>query len=454
MTEPDLASPRDRSSGEGDAVAAFLPVVVLLGLLAVLVLSQLYAVIPVFGVLADDLGLDAQRVTVTHTAFGIAYAVGFLAWGAVVDRIGPRRTLLTGLGALVPATVLVATARDATWMIAARVLQGAVAAAFAPAAFAYVGTRIAVARRATALSVLTGSFLASVVLGQIAAQAVSALAGWRWFFGIGAVLFAVATVAVLAAVDDEPPPRPGPQPVTAAVALLGSARTVAVLAVTATVLAGFVALHTGVQRFAVVADPDDLLVFRASALPAIVAAPLLSGLLGRIRTGHRIVVFLLVAAACATVAQDAPVAAFAAITFCVAVIAPALIALVLDRSGPHRGAGTALYTCALFVGAGLGPQIAATASSFSATALAAAGVWTGGAALAAISSGRPTARFRPGARGRRGPRASCPPTSPTRTARRDVAPSGAGKGRGRPAIRRSRRRRPRRGRRTVPRTGG
>ena len=114
---------------------------------AIVVLSQLYGAIPLFAPVQAAFRVDAGQVAWVQTAFGIAYAAGFIAWGPLVDRVGPRRIMLFGLLVLILATIATSLAPSFAWLIAGRVVQGVCAASFAPAAFAYLGARVAPERR-------------------------------------------------------------------------------------------------------------------------------------------------------------------------------------------------------------------------------------------------------------------------------------------------------------------
>src|SRR5690606_7237180 len=82
-----------------------------------------------------------------------------------------------------------------------------------------------------------------------------------------------------------------------------------------------------------------------------------------------------------------------AIAVTVSIAAPAMIETVMPLALPHRGAGTALYAFALFLGASIAPQIVgATGIDLSQTALASAVVLAvAGGAIAVLSRARLTA---------------------------------------------------------------
>ncbi|MFD0488906.1 MFS transporter [Saccharopolyspora spinosporotrichia] len=75
-----------------------------------LVVGQLYAVIPLLPAMARDWGGTHAEMTATSSLFGIAYAVGFLLTGPLSDRFGRRRVVVTGLTAMAVTTLAIAFA--------------------------------------------------------------------------------------------------------------------------------------------------------------------------------------------------------------------------------------------------------------------------------------------------------------------------------------------------------
>jgi len=100
-TTAPAASPPLRSA-EPD-VPAGRAVVVILVVTALLVLTQLYAAIPLLEPVTAALGVDATFAL--STSFSLTYAVGFLVWGPVSDRYGRRRVVVTAVGVLAAATL-------------------------------------------------------------------------------------------------------------------------------------------------------------------------------------------------------------------------------------------------------------------------------------------------------------------------------------------------------------
>ncbi|WP_190094800.1 MFS transporter [Streptomyces melanogenes] len=374
------------------------PTTALLTGAGILVVGQMYIVLPLFGPMSHSFGASAGSMTWMATGFGLAYAAGFLFSGPLSDRYGPRQVILVGLLATTLTTALVATAPNLATGLALRALQGVTASSFAPAAFSYIATRVAPERRAVALSCVTSGFLAAAVLMQVGAQSMNTLAGWRSAFLVCAPLLALAALCTTKALKPAAGNRAAS--VSAAFAampkLLANPRLLCLYAATATLLGGFVALYTAVSLAgpaAIVGDPAALLGLRASALPAMIAVPLGTSALSRIPTRLRLPAALLLAALAALTASVTghSVLALGSVLLVlvagIAIAAPALVAAIGAEGGPARGAAVALYACAMFIGASLGPQLANALAhrGFSGITPVVAATFAGGALLSGLA---------------------------------------------------------------------
>ncbi|RJL31818.1 MFS transporter [Bailinhaonella thermotolerans] len=367
-----------------------------------LLTGQLYAVIPMFGSLAREWAVAPSAPAWLATAFSTGYAAGFLLFGPVSDRYGRRRVIVAGLAATAVTTALVAAAPGLGVAIGLRVLQGVTAAAFPPAAFAYVAERFDPDRRAPALAALTSAYLASAVVAQVAAQGVLAVAGWRVFFLASAAGFALLALAVRRVLlPDAPAENAAGSPFAVYRAVPGLLRTPGLpplYLATTTLLTGFVGVYTGLQLAGWA--PGPLLALRATALPAIVAVPLLMPWLARVPAPRRAGLGLLLAAAAAgltalTVLTSSNVVglalALALFSGAIAATAPAMVETVGRWAGAARGTGVSLFTFMLFAGAALGPQLAgglAAAGGFAVVLAAVALVQAAGAAIVLVAARR------------------------------------------------------------------
>ncbi|MDJ0396807.1 MFS transporter [Rhodococcus sp. G-MC3] len=136
---------------------------------ALLVIGQLYSVVPLLNVLAVRWSVTPSVAAWLVTVFGLAYAIGMLISGPLSDRFGRRRLATIGVFATAAFTLTVAFSPNFPVALCLRIAQGLAAACFAPAVLAYIPERVTPSRRAFALSALIGSFLAAAIVAPMVA---------------------------------------------------------------------------------------------------------------------------------------------------------------------------------------------------------------------------------------------------------------------------------------------
>jgi predicted MFS family arabinose efflux permease len=212
--------------------------------------------------------------------------------------------------------------------------------------------------------------VAATVTGQLVAQALLPLGGWRWVFGINAAIVALLAASLRGVML---PDLLGGARRSLASYFASMGRLVArpvlllIYLGVVPVLGSFVAVYTALQLHgptSLVGKPEALLELRASALPVMVAIPFLAGVLAKIRPTLRAALAMVLAAIAVfglAFAGHSALLTIGALMFvfvgAIAVVSPGLTELVGTLSGPSRGAGVALYTSSLIGGASLGPQL-------------------------------------------------------------------------------------------------
>ncbi len=345
--------------------------IALLALSGLVVVSELYLPLPLLDAVAESYGVSTAVAGLVSSAFGYAYAAGFLIFGPLSDRYGRKPVMVGGLAALGAASVLTALTQTFDQLIAARVLQGFAASAFPPVALAYLSDRLPQQQRLWGVAWMSTAFLTAGLAGQIYGGA---------FAGVGllAALWPAAAVYALAALalSRLPEGHPGqagvqlPRIFIAVPRLLTNPDMVRAYAAAFVLLLSFVAFYVALGQGrgeALAALGLDPLEVRAVALPGMLTALLAPKLMPRLGPVRVLAAGLTTAALALAATALVPVAAgeglaplvlsvpfVAGISVCV----PALIARVSAvASDETRGAAVAFYTFILFVGASTGPFV-------------------------------------------------------------------------------------------------
>lgn len=376
----------------------------LLVLCALAVVSLLYLPLPVLPQLAQAYGLPPASAAASVSAFGFAYAVGFLLFGPLSDRLGRRPLMAGALVALSLLTAALSWAPSGTWLLGLRTAQGLTAAAFPPTVIAYLSERGTPRQRVWGVAWLSTAFLSAGLAGQIYGVAMAENARLKQAWLPLAILFALTAWRLRAASADPARSIP-PSPWHSAWRALG-ARLVCpalrrVYGPASVLLLCFVAFYLGLDGHAgALLRTHGLtpLMTRALAWPALLTPLVVAVVLPRWGAQRLVTAGLLLAtaglAACAAAVPGHPYALLAASLVFVAgigVSVPSLIARIAGLTAPEgRGLAVAFYTFVLFVGASLGPWVAhLTASWTAAQAFLLLALLTMAAALYAASGRTP-----------------------------------------------------------------
>jgi EmrB/QacA subfamily drug resistance transporter len=147
----------------------------LIGLDALVVSTALHAI-------RLDLGASLEQLEWTVNAYVLSFAVLLMTAAALGDRFGRRRIFAAGLALFAAASAGCALAPDAGWLIAARTLQGAGAAALMPLSLALLSAAFPPPARPRALGVFSAIVGSSVALGPLVGGAVVEGVSWSWIF--------------------------------------------------------------------------------------------------------------------------------------------------------------------------------------------------------------------------------------------------------------------------------
>lgn len=146
------------------------------------------AVLPVIPVIAADLGADVAVAALVASALVVGQLCGNIPAGWAVARIGERLTMAIACVVSLAGILGMALAPSLGLFAVAVFLIGFCAAAFGLARHSFMTTRVPLAFRARALSLLGGTFRLGMFVGPFVAAALIAVFGDEhvtiWFFGI------------------------------------------------------------------------------------------------------------------------------------------------------------------------------------------------------------------------------------------------------------------------------
>jgi MFS family permease len=215
------AQERERTRGEARRVS------LLLGVLFGLTGSGSSAAAVVLPALSGDLGLPASSAAWVISGYALTLAVCTAVYGRIADLVGVRAPLVAGLLLMAAGSFGAAAADSLPVLLAARLLQGAGAAATPVLATALLSSRYEGRIRATALGRMAGVAAALSSLGPLAGGALEAWLGWRAVLMLPALAVLLVPLVVRAA----PAKGPGGQLDGTGAALVAAVATGLVLLV-------------------------------------------------------------------------------------------------------------------------------------------------------------------------------------------------------------------------------
>lgn len=322
------------------------------------VVGQLYLTIPLTSDIAASFGIAPGSATLAGSAFGFAYAAGFLIFGPLSDRYGRKRVILAGLLVTALLTVIVGAMQSFGLLLAARVAQGLAASAFPPAALSLVAEELPASHRPLGISLMSFAFLGAAPVAQLFAGEVGDL---RLMMFIVAPLYVIGAAGLQFAAKGGRTVLPASTPATGArggfATLLTNPAIVSGWLAAFTVLFGFVYFHASalalkggagmdLQTLRLIGLPPLLLTLGAASITRRFGASMTA------RIGLSVMAGAFALSAAGT--ESAILGASAILSSGVALAVPGLIATVAGQANnENRGLALAIYTFTMFVGASL-----------------------------------------------------------------------------------------------------
>ncbi|MGW1891132.1 MFS transporter [Streptomyces sp. NPDC002004] len=193
MTSTPHQAPARPAAGTGG-----FGLVLVLGLAAMIVSMMQTLVVPILGIIQNDLGTTPSNVSWVTTATLLSAAVFTPLLGRFGDQHGKKPTLVGVLVLMAAGSVLAATTHSLLWLIVARVMQGAATAIF-PLALSVLREEIPPARLHTAMALVSGTLAFGSGLALVGAGLLTqgAHPDYHRVFWLAFGLAVLALVAVL-----------------------------------------------------------------------------------------------------------------------------------------------------------------------------------------------------------------------------------------------------------------
>lgn len=160
---------------------------------------------PILPDISDDLHVRVAIAGLLVTAYAIVGGVAAIFSGPIIDRIGRKPVVVTGMSLLTLATALSAVAPNFIFLAGSRMMAGLGVACLTPAVFAAVGDYFSYEERGRAMSWVISANTSASILGVPAGAFISGLLSWRWSFGLMAGLSVVFVGLLLTKLPKDSP---------------------------------------------------------------------------------------------------------------------------------------------------------------------------------------------------------------------------------------------------------
>jgi EmrB/QacA subfamily drug resistance transporter len=145
-------------------------------------------------------------------AYNIVFAALLVPIGRIADRVGRRRTFITGLLTFLAASAAAGLAPSVEVLVGARVIQAAGAAALVPTSLALLLPEFPLAQRATATGIWGAMGAIAAALGPSLGGTLVEVAGWRWVFFVNLLIGLPALIPARRLLHEKAEATPGPLP--------------------------------------------------------------------------------------------------------------------------------------------------------------------------------------------------------------------------------------------------
>jgi EmrB/QacA subfamily drug resistance transporter len=156
--------------------------------------------------ISESLGASFAGIEWVITAYTLSFASLLLPAGALADRFGRKRVLMSGLGLFTLASFFCGAAPSLDVLVAARAFQGIGAAMQLSAALATLSSSFKGDARARAFAFWGSVVGIGITMGPIVGGLITQTFGWRWAFYINLPIGAATIALISFAIEDSRDP--------------------------------------------------------------------------------------------------------------------------------------------------------------------------------------------------------------------------------------------------------
>lgn len=349
------------------SMTLFQKVSILLTVCAIMVASNIYTLIPIYSILADNLAIAESHVVLAGGLFTFFYACGLLSFGPISDFTGRRKILVYGLLASALTTLAVGFSNGSISLWVTRSLQGLTLATFASVAFAYSYDLFTFRQRTILVVLINTGFLIAGIFGQVASAFLASLYSWNsvyiFFSAVYFVLFAIAYFLL----TESPRPEVEKKPLWSAFFhLLKEPRLMKCYIITFSLLFSIIAYYDSIGRF-FAGPPSDLLLIRLVGLIGASLSLFTGKMIDRWGELRTLIAGLAIGATSASMLlffhSKLHLVIFSIFfVSSISLVIPTAITLIGCYGSRQRAKALSLYSFILLIGASLAPPVAALLS--------------------------------------------------------------------------------------------
>lgn len=161
----------------------------ILSLAAFTSMAAMRACDPLLPAFAESYSASMGQVAQTISLFAVTYGLMQLVYGPLGDRFGKFRVIGYAVLGCMVGNALAAVSGNLDVLLLARVMAGATAAGIIPLSLAWVGDSVGYEHRQAVLARLMLATLMGTAFGQWMSGVIADTVGWRWVFGLLALMF-------------------------------------------------------------------------------------------------------------------------------------------------------------------------------------------------------------------------------------------------------------------------